>query len=76
MSLVSKLHGWRAGESSPTWTTLKDHKVKNRKMVVPPDAALTGFATPGELQRERFGTKAEWLTACFFEFERAMGLQE
>ncbi|MCU0810134.1 MAG: DUF5906 domain-containing protein [Thiobacillaceae bacterium] len=76
LSLVSKLHGWRAGESSPTWTTLKDHKVKNRKMVVPPDAALTGFATPGELQRERFGTKAEWLTACFFEFERAMGLQE
>jgi putative DNA primase/helicase len=75
LSLVGKLPGWRAGESSPTWSTLRDHTVKNRKMVVPPDAALTGMATPQDLARERHATKAEWLTACFFAFSLALGVE-
>jgi putative DNA primase/helicase len=74
ISLAGKLPGWRAGEAMPTWTSLSDRKTKNRKMIVPPDTAAM---PPGydKLKREQYQTKAEWLTACFFAFETAMGIQ-
>lgn len=82
MNFFSKQGGWSAGKSSPTWTTLRDKTVKNRKMVVPSDPAMIDAikqAPPGsqqhDLARERYSTKAEWLTACFFAFEHAIGAQ-
>lgn len=82
MNFFAKQGGWSAGKSSPTWATLRDKTVKNRKMVVPSDTAMIDAikqAPPGSpqqnLARERYSTKAEWLTACFFAFEYAIGVQ-
>jgi putative DNA primase/helicase len=73
VSLCGKMPGWRAGDSTPTWATLNDRSVKKRKMIIPPETLLTG--SPQQLQRERFTTQAEWLTACHFEFQKAIGAQ-
>lgn len=82
MNFFSKQGGWRAGKSLPTWASLRDKSVKNRKMVIPSDPAMIDAikqAPPGspqqDLARERFSTQAEWLTACFFAFEHAIGVQ-
>lgn len=79
INFFSKQPGWSAGKSEPTWASMRDNTVKNRKMVVPGDVAMLEalkLAPPGspqrDLARECFGSKAEWLTACFFEFEKAV----
>lgn len=69
ISLCGKMPGWRAGSSVPTWTNLKNREIKNRKMVIPTEVIILDNA----LKRDRFGSNAEWLTACFFAFEQAMG---
>lgn len=73
ISLAGKQTGWQAGASMPTWTTLKDRQTKNRKMIVPAETAMT--ASPPDLARDRYSTKSEWLTACFFAFENVLGVQ-
>jgi putative DNA primase/helicase len=82
LNYIGKQPGWSSGKPESTWSTLKDKSIKSRKMVVPGVQAMTDavkHAPPASVQhdlpRDRFGTKAEWLTACFFEFERAMGGQ-
>jgi putative DNA primase/helicase len=76
---VKKMQGWKAGESTATWLTLNDKTVRNRKIVIPPDAALSQSqkrqADQARFQRDRYQSKAEWVTACFFAFDIAMGSQ-
>ena len=79
VNYIGKQAGWSAGKSDATWLTLKDKTIRNRKMVLPSTDAMTAAlknAPPGSqqtnLMRDRFESKAEWLTACFFAFEYAM----
>jgi len=82
ISLAGKQPGWRAGEAVPTWTSLIDSTTKNRKMVIP--AAVDLVPGPGEtrpahkpeeLNRDRHASQAQWLAACFFAFDAALGVQ-
>ena len=75
ISLAGKQPGWRAGEAVPTWSTLLDRDIKNRKMVIPadPDLQIAG-SHPDALRRDRYTSQAEWLAACFFAFEEALGV--
>lgn len=78
ISLIGKMHGWRAGASTPTYERVNSKTTKNRKMVVPSPAAIEESVSrcrtgqQAELVRDRFSTQAEWLTHCFFAFERAI----
>ena len=76
---IKKMQSWKAGEARPTWITLQDKTVRNRKMVIPPDAALhesqKRSPSQGKWLREHYQSQAEWLTACFFAFDAAMGVQ-
>ena len=75
ISLARKQPGWRAGEAVPTWSTLLDRDIKNRKMVIPADSDLQiADSHPDALRRDRYTSQAEWLTACFFAFEEALGV--
>ena len=76
---IGNLPGWTASRPEHTWTTLQDQSHKLRKMVVPADTAMIDAikaASPGarqaSLAREKFATKGEWLTACFFAFAGAL----
>lgn len=80
MNFFAKRGGWRAGNSEATWVNLRDKTVRNRKMVIPGDTDMLDAlkrAAPSSgmvsLARERFSSKAEWLTECFFAFEHAIG---
>lgn len=82
MNFFAKQGGWAAGKSDATWVNLKDKTVKNRKMVIPGETAMLDAikrAPPSSgqhrLARELCGSKAEWLTVCFFAFEAAIGGQ-
>ena len=79
MNYLAKQAGWSAGKSEHTWVSLADTSAKNRKMVIPGDAAMVDAharAADGspqrDLKREFFSSKAEWLTKCFFAFDEAM----
>lgn len=75
ISLAGKQPGWRAGEAVPTWSTQLDRDIKNRKMVIPADSDLQiAGSHPDALRRDRYTSQAEWLTACFFAFEEALGV--
>jgi len=75
ISLAGKQPEWRAGEAVPTWSTLLDRDIKNRKMVIPADSDLQiAGSHPDALRRDRYTSQAEWLTACFFAFEEALGV--
>jgi putative DNA primase/helicase len=81
IGLVGKKSGWQAGKPQHTWTNLQDPTDKIRKLIVPSDTDMADAAardkshakTQTRLLRERFDTKAAWMTACFFAFETAMG---
>jgi putative DNA primase/helicase len=82
MNFFAKQGGWAAGKSDATWVSLNDKTIKNRKMVVPGETAMLDAikrAAPSSgqqrLARELCGSKAEWLTVCFFAFEAAIGGQ-
>lgn len=79
LNYIAKQAGWTAGKSESTWVTMTDKRPKNRKMVVPGVQAMTDalkHAPPAsrqhDLLRDRFASKAEWLTECFFAFENAL----
>lgn len=72
ISLAGKQPGWSAGAASPTWTTLQDRTTKNRKMIVPSEVQIVNPT----YQRDRFSSKAEWLTAGYFAFETALGIPQ
>jgi putative DNA primase/helicase len=81
INFFAKQGGWSAGKSETTWDNLVDKNPKNRKMVVPSDTAVLEAvkrAPPGgaqaKLAREHFKSKAEWLTECFFAFEKVVGV--
>lgn len=82
ISLCGKTTGWSAGESHGTWTDMSNKTIKNRKMVIPSDASFAeslSRCTTGkqkQLSRDRFATKAEWLTQCFFSFRLAAGIDQ
>ncbi|MBY0453329.1 MAG: toprim domain-containing protein [Burkholderiaceae bacterium] len=79
IGLAGKLDGWRAGMAVSTWATLQDTAIKSRKMVVPSDVDMAKslkHCTSGYQEkylRERFAVKSEWLTACYFQFLKAVG---
>ena len=79
IGLAGKKQNWLAGKPSSTWTTLQDPTTKSRKMVVPCRglmAKVVGLCKTGtqeRLQKERFATNGEWLTAGFMAFQSAMG---
>lgn len=81
ISLCGKTQGWSAGESNPTWMDLNDRTIKNRKMVIPSEgvlqASLERCATgkQREFMRDKYSSKAEWLTSSFFAFSLAMGFE-
>ncbi|MCK9386095.1 MAG: DUF5906 domain-containing protein [Nevskia sp.] len=76
INFFAKQPGWSAGKPESTWTTLIDKKIKGRKMVVPCGQAMIEATAFNGFQltmlRDRFGSKAEWLTAGYFAFERAI----
>lgn len=79
LNYLGKQPGWTAGKSNPTWASMRDKAIRNRKLVVPATedvAAAMKYAPPGSdlvnLTRDKFGSKAEWLTQCFFAFEQAI----
>lgn len=82
VGLAGKRQGWRAGVSCPTWASLVDPTIKNRKLVVPCEVdmqvALKRCRSVDKVQEklmpERFETKAKWLTAGFFKFSAALGV--
>jgi putative DNA primase/helicase len=77
INYIGKQVGWSAGKPVTTWVHLKDSTARSRKMVIPSAAAIVA-ASHGPAQKDfaldRFSSKAEWLTACFFAFEAAAGL--
>jgi putative DNA primase/helicase len=79
LNYLGKQAGWRTGKPESTWTSLSDKTPKSRKMVVPSAAAMaqavqlvSPASAQADLSRDRFGTQAEWFTACFFAFEKAL----
>ena len=81
ISLAGKQPGWRAGESIGTWATMHDRTTKNRKLIVPAEFAVDlawkehrRGEHPPAWHRDAFSSTKEWLTACHFAFEQAMGL--
>lgn len=81
ISLAGKQPGWRAGESIGTWTTLQDRSNKNRKLVVPTETAVDLAWKehrqdwhPPSWHRDNHPSAKDWLTACHFAFEQALGL--
>ena len=81
ISLCGKTDGWSAGESNPTWVDLSDRTIKNRKMIIPPEHAITSSiercstGKQRDFLRDKYGSKAEWLTACFYSFSLAGGFE-
>jgi putative DNA primase/helicase len=82
ISLAGKQPGWSSGASVVTWASLNSTTNKNRKLVVPGKTAielawkthhLENTQTP-RWHRDNFVSDKNWLTACFFEFEAAMGI--
>ena len=81
ISLCGKTAGWSAGKSHPTWVNLNDRTIRNRKMVIPSEAAMaeslrlcrSGAQT--RHQRDRYGSKAEWLAAGYFSFSTSAGFE-
>jgi hypothetical protein len=59
-----------------------DLTTKNRKMVIPAAVDLVPTPSegnpphkPAELARDRYTSQAQWLAACFFAFDAALGVQ-
>lgn len=79
ISLAGKLPGWKAGQSVPTWTSLTDRTIKNRKMIAPAptDIIASARARPEQAkhQSDKFASQAEWLTAGYFAFQAALEAQ-
>ena len=81
IGLASKRPGWNAGKTQHTWTTLNDATDKVRKMVVPSDTDMadavthdkTHNKTQAKLLRDRFETRAKWMTAGYYAFEYSLG---
>lgn len=79
IGLAGKKAGWVAGKPSSTWTNLQDPTTKSRKMVVPCVnlmATVVGLCKTGtqdRMQKARFATNGEWLTAGYMAFQAAMG---
>jgi putative DNA primase/helicase len=81
IGLASKRHGWDAGKTQHTWTTLLDATDKSRKMVIPSDVDMSRalardnakFQQQTKLMRDKFESKARWLTAGAMAFEDALG---
>jgi putative DNA primase/helicase len=79
IGLAGKLDGWRAGMAVSTWASLNDTTIKSRKMVIPSDVDMAKSlknCKSGHQEkylRERFAVKSKWLTACYFQFEKAVG---
>lgn len=81
---LTKIHGWTAGRSERTYHSLHPDKVngghfKNRKMVVPSEAAVqesVRYAGEGSVQHQLIKrpdeNKSLWLTRGFFAFENAI----
>lgn len=79
INFFAKQGGWTAGKSETTWEDSNSKTPKNRKMVVPPDYAVIeairhapSYSKQHDMARDRFDSKAAWLTHCFFEFDRAV----
>lgn len=79
INYLGKQPGWTAGKPEFTWRSMRDKSPANRKMVVPASDAVAGavkLAPAGhaqvDLTRDKFGSKAEWLTQSFFAFEAAI----
>lgn len=79
IGLASKKPGWAAGKPCSTWANLRDPTTKSRKMVVPCRVQMAESmrkCKTGEqerLQKERFETSGQWLTAGFMAFQTALG---
>lgn len=80
--LAGKKQGWSAGNNpSSTWTNLHDATIKSRKMLIPcavqMDESVRVCKTGAQekLQKSKFDTSGQWLTACFFAFHESMGQQ-
>lgn len=80
IGFLGKRPGWQAGKTCSTWTNLRDRTVKSRKMVIPSiedmAAALrldrSATRVQERLQRNKFESTGQWLTAGFFAFEAAI----
>lgn len=79
LNFMGKQYGWSAAKPESTWVSFQDKRVKQRKMVVPPESHVEDVARtapPGsrqaDLVRRPDETKTEWLTKGFFAFSEAM----
>ena len=81
ISFCGKTTGWSAGESLTTWFDLNNKTYKNRKMVIPSDVviseSLSRCATGRQekFKRERYETKAEWMTVGYTAFRLSAGIE-
>jgi putative DNA primase/helicase len=72
---VGRLPGWVAGKAFPTYESIGATTRKNRKMVIPSDAALADAmkTTSGHVMKQGEGqSQQSWLTECFFKFQQAL----
>lgn len=80
IGFLGKRPGWQAGKTCSTWTNLRDRTVKSRKMVIPSIEDMAGALrldrsatrVQERLQRDKFESTGQWLTAGFFAFEAAI----
>jgi putative DNA primase/helicase len=82
INFFAKQGGWTAGKSETTWDNRNDKTPKNRKMVIPSSTAILeadkrepAGGEQARLAKENFKSKAEWLTECFFAFEKVVSAQ-
>ena len=82
IGMAGKRPGWSSGSSHVTWSNLNDRTAKNRKMVIPSDIDMLEAAkrcrsgAQERLDRSKFDSKAQWLTAGFFAFQHALGADQ
>ena len=81
ISFCGKATGWTSGESMATWVDLNTRVFKKRKMVIPSDTvifeslSLCSTGHQEKFRRDRYTTKAEWLTIGLVSFRLAAGIE-
>lgn len=75
---LRKIHGWQAGESQATWDNFQSRSTKTRKLIVPNPVEMQesiehcSTGAQERLARSEAETKKDWLTRCFFAFEKTV----
>lgn len=72
---VGRLPGWTAGKAFPTYESLGSSTRKNRKMVIPGEAAMSDAmkSSSAHVMKQGDGqSQQSWLTECYFKFQEVL----